>query len=62
MQISNLIRDAIELLFVVAIAGMIGSILKRITRGGVHVYLCPTCSRPTSRAYPRCRHCNSGLP
>lgn len=60
--VANLVRDAIETLFVVAIAGMVVSMVRRISLGEIPAHLCPTCQRPTSRAYPFCRHCGAALP
>ena len=31
-------------------------------RGEVRVYRCFFCDRPTSRAYPRCKHCDAEQP
>lgn len=58
----TLVRDALELVFVVAVGGMLWSTVKRLRRGHVHVYLCVACGRPTSRAYPRCKHCDAVQP
>lgn len=57
----TLIRDGLELLIVVAVGGMLVSVLRRLLRGQVAVYRCPSCDRPTTRANPRCRHCGAGL-
>ena len=56
-----LFRDALELLFVVAVGGMLWSAVSRLRAGKVHVYRCQSCHRPTSRAYPRCTRCGAVL-
>jgi hypothetical protein len=33
--------------------------LRRLTRREITAFRCPTCAHPTSRAYPRCRHCGA---
>lgn len=57
----TLVRDGLELLIVVAVGGMLVSALRRLLRGQLPVYRCPSCDRPTTRANPRCRHCGSTL-
>ncbi len=57
----NLIRDAIELLFVIAIGGMVSSAIRRLKGREIHPYQCRACQRPTSRAYERCRHCGAPI-
>ena len=52
-----LLRTGLELLFVVAVGGMLWSVVRRLRAGAIEVHRCPACERPTSRAYPRCRHC-----
>jgi hypothetical protein len=54
------LRDLFEVLIVVAVGGMVASVLGRLRRGRLPVHRCPACHRPTSRAYPRCRHCGVG--
>ncbi|MGC8480232.1 MAG: hypothetical protein ACP5PJ_01675 [Acidimicrobiales bacterium] len=58
LVVHNAFRDLLELLFVVAIAGMLYSAIRSVARGEVRPLRCPNCRRPTSRAYPRCRFCN----
>ncbi|MDQ4132845.1 MAG: hypothetical protein M3179_06465 [Actinomycetota bacterium] len=53
----RLVRDGIELLLVVAVGGMLVSALLRLRRGEIRVVRCRACGRPTSRAYPNCKHC-----
>ena len=55
----KLFRDALELLFVIAIGGMLSSALRKLRHRGISPYTCPNCGRPTSRAYERCRHCGA---
>ena len=57
-----LIRDGLEVLVVVAVGGMLAAAVGRLRRGEVRVYRCFWCDRPTSRAYPRCRHCDAEQP
>jgi len=58
----DLVRDALEVLIVVAVGGMVWSVVGRFRRGELEVHPCPDCGRPTSRAYPACRHCGAVLP
>ena len=60
--VDNLVRDAIEVALVVAVGGLLWSAVGRLRRGEVRVYRCAACARPTSRAYPRCRHCDVEQP
>ena len=55
------VRDLIELLLVVAVGATLWSAVTRLRRGQIRVFKCSTCGRPTSRAYPRCRHCDAEL-
>jgi hypothetical protein len=57
----SLVRDALELLIVIAVGGMLWSAVARLRRGQIRVVRCPACARPTSRAYPRCKHCGAEL-
>jgi uncharacterized OB-fold protein len=57
----TLVRDGLELLFVVAVGGMLFSALRKLRAGQITVMRCPSCGRPTSRAYPRCKHCGAEL-
>jgi hypothetical protein len=54
-------RDLIEVLLVVAVGAMLWSAITRLRHGQIRVFTCPACGRPTSRAYPRCRHCDADL-
>lgn len=56
-----LVRSALEVLIVVAVGGMLVSALRRVRAGEVHPLYCPSCRRPTARAYPRCKHCGAEL-
>ena len=58
----TLVRDALELLIVIAIGGMVVSAIMRLRRGQIRVYTCWSCGRPTSRAFPQCKHCGADLP
>ena len=55
-------RDALEVLLLVAVGGMLVSVARRLRRGEIRVYRCVDCGRPTSRGYPRCRHCGVEQP
>jgi hypothetical protein len=57
-----LVRDALEVLFVVAVGGMLWSSVRKLRGGRVRVYECVACGRATSRAYPRCKHCDAVQP
>lgn len=54
-----LVRDGLEVAFVVAVGGMLWSSVRRIRAGQVTVYRCRRCGRPTSRAYPDCTRCGA---
>ncbi len=57
----GMVRDGLELLFVVAVGGMLWSAVRRLRAGQVSVHRCGACGRPTSRAYPRCTRCGAPL-
>ncbi len=59
---AELVRDAIEVVIVIAVGGLLAAVVGRLRRGEVRVYRCAHCRRPTSRAYPRCRHCDLEQP
>jgi hypothetical protein len=56
------IRDGLEVLMVVALGGILWAAVTRLRRGEVRVYRCIACDRPTSRGYPRCKHCGVEQP
>ena len=56
------IRDGLELLMVVAVGGMLWAAVTRLRHGEIRVYRCIACGRPTSRGYPRCKHCGVEQP
>ncbi len=58
---SSLLRDGLEGMFCVAIGGMLVSVVKNFRSGELRANLCPQCGRPTSSAYPQCRHCGAPL-
>ncbi len=62
MDTGDLVRDAFELLIVIALGGMVWSVITRLRRGQLPVPRCPECGGPASRAYPQCRHCGTTLP
>lgn len=55
----HVIRDVLELAIVAAVGGMLFSAISALRRGEIRPYECASCGRPTSRAYPLCRHCGS---
>jgi len=58
----TLLRDLLEALFVVAIGGMVLSVVRRLRRGEIEVIRCEGCGRPCSNAYRVCRHCGAPRP
>jgi predicted amidophosphoribosyltransferase len=62
MESGDLVRDLLEVAIVVAVGGMLWSVLSRLRRGQLPVPRCPDCGGPASRAYPQCRHCGAVLP
>jgi len=62
MDVSVLVRDAIEVLIVVAVGGMLWTVVRRLRRGEIRVIRCTECDRPTSRAYPVCKWCGAPRP
>lgn len=55
------VRDGLELLFIVAVGGMLWAAVRRLRAGQIAVHRCPSCGRPTSRAYPACTRCGAPL-
>ena len=62
MSSDTLVRDLLELLIVIAVGGMAVSAIRRLRRGEIAVYTCPSCHRPTTRANGICKHCGAELP
>jgi hypothetical protein len=60
--VDNAVRDGIEVLIVVSVGGLLWQTVGRLRRGEITANRCPACERPTSRAYPMCRHCGAPLP
>jgi len=56
-----LVRDALEVLLVIAVGGVLWSAIGRIRRGEVTVARCSVCGRAISRAYDDCPHCGAAL-
>lgn len=56
---SNLVRDVIEVVIVIAIGGMLVSAVLRLRRGEIQPYRCAACDRPTTRANGVCKHCGA---
>lgn len=56
-----LVRDALELAMVVALAGMLWSVVARIRRDRATVPRCRSCGRPVSPTYARCPRCATPL-
>lgn len=61
MPSDHLLRNALEVAVIIALGGMVWSAFRRLRAGQVEVHLCPACARPTSRAYPECRHCGAAV-
>jgi len=59
--VAHIPRDILEGMFVVAIGGMVISVIRKVASGQMRPNLCASCERPTSRAYPKCRHCGAPL-
>jgi hypothetical protein len=57
-----MVRNALELLIVVAVGAVLLSAIGRLRRREIRVYRCVSCDRPTSRAYPTCKHCGTPQP
>lgn len=57
-----LVRDGLEMLFAVAVGGMLWAAVRRARSGQVRPYRCGSCGRPTSRAYPNCTRCGAARP
>ncbi|MCA1707890.1 MAG: hypothetical protein LC808_33290 [Actinobacteria bacterium] len=58
---SPLVRDAAEVLLVVAVGGMLWSAVVRARRGEIRAVRCRACGRTASRAYPDCPRCGAPL-
>ena len=56
-----LVRDALEVLLVIAVGGILWSAVGRMRRGEIHVVRCPSCGRTSSRAYEECPQCGATL-
>lgn len=52
-----MVRNLAEILLVVAVGGMLWSVVTRLRRGQAIPRLCPGCSRTVSRVYDACPHC-----
>jgi len=57
--VNNAPRDLLEVAIVVGVVGLLCSAVARMRRGEIRVVRCHACGRPTSRAYPRCKHCDA---
>ena len=62
MEAGDLVRDLLEVAIVVAVGGMVWSVVTRLRRGQLRVPTCPDCGGPASRAYPECRFCGAVQP
>jgi predicted amidophosphoribosyltransferase len=60
--VDNGVRDGIEVLIVVGVGGLLWQTIGRLRRREIAVNRCAACDRPTSRAYPMCRHCGAPQP
>ena len=54
-----MVRDGLEVLLVVAVGCTLGAAILRLRRGQIRAFRCRSCGRPTSRAYPHCKHCGA---
>jgi hypothetical protein len=59
---NDAVRDVLEVAILVAVGGMLVSVVAKLWRREISVVVCPACGRPTSRAYPRCKHCDALQP
>jgi uncharacterized OB-fold protein len=59
--VDPLVRDAIEVLLVVAVGGILWSAIGRLRRGEIEIVRCPSCGRTSSRAYQHCAHCGAEI-
>jgi predicted RNA-binding Zn-ribbon protein involved in translation (DUF1610 family) len=50
---------ALELFLTVAVGCTLIAVVGRLARREITAFRCPSCGRPTSRAYAMCRHCGS---
>lgn len=57
--VDNLVRNVLEVAILVAVGGMLWQVVGKLRRGEIRVVRCAACGRPTSRAYPRCKHCGA---
>ncbi|MCB1013654.1 MAG: hypothetical protein KDB10_00860 [Acidimicrobiales bacterium] len=62
MLAAQYFRDLLEVAMVVALGGILWSAVGRLRRGEIAVVRCGECGRPTSRAYPVCKHCGAPRP
>ena len=59
MASETLVRDGLEVVFVIGVGGMLVNVVRRLRAGQIRAYRCGACGRPASRAYPRCKHCGA---
>lgn len=62
MIAAQYVRNALEVGIVIALGGILWSAIGRLRRGEIRVVRCEACGRPTSRAYPNCKHCGTPRP
>jgi len=55
------VRDALEVLIVLAVGGVLWSAIARLRRGQITVARCGACGRPAARVYSTCPHCGAQL-
>ncbi len=55
-------RDVLEVAIVIGVGGLLVAAIRKLRRGEIRVYRCYSCERPTSRGYPRCKHCGLEQP
>ncbi len=55
------LRDGAEILFALAVGGMLWGAVTRLRRGQARPRLCPGCGRTVSLVYAACPHCGQAL-
>ena len=62
MSIGSLVGALILVALVVTLGVLLWKAVSRIRHDEIRVTRCAECGRPTSRAYPACKHCGADLP
>lgn len=61
MSAGALVSALILVALVVTLGALLWKAAARIRQGEIQVTRCPECERPSSRAYPACKHCGAPL-